>query len=242
MAGVAALAAAILAGAPARAATGGASASGPDLGAAPSLLGGTAPVAASQADQDMLAPPPGGATARTVAAIHGRLQAARGGRRVVLALFDAQRGWTPIGSAGADRDGTFVVSWRPQHIGRFLLRASVSGRTTAAGHATGPTAPIDVYRRVIATFFGPGSYGSRTACGQILTPELIGVAHRTLPCGTLVDISYGAQTISVPVVDRGPYANGASYDLTTATAEALGVSDTVRIGAVAIRTGALGSD
>ena len=44
----------------------------------------------------------------------------------------------------------------------------------------------------IATWFGPGFYGKKTACGQTLTPAIVGVANRTLPCGTLVKVSYGA--------------------------------------------------
>ncbi len=56
-----------------------------------------------------------------------------------------------------------------------------------------------------------------------LRKATLGVAHKTLPCGSLVDITYGGRTISVPVVDRGPYSHGVSYDLTIATARALGV-------------------
>ena len=65
-----------------------------------------------------------------------------------------------------------------------------------------------------------------------MTHRLLGVAHRTLPCGTKVALLYKGRTITVPVVDRGPFGHGASYDLTSATAEALGVTQTARIGAV----------
>ena len=34
------------------------------------------------------------------------------------------------------------------------------------------------------SWYGPGLYGNGTACGQRLTKGLVGVAHRTLPCGT----------------------------------------------------------
>src|SRR5689334_23079852 len=67
----------------------------------------------------------------------------------------------------------------------------------------------------LATWFGPGFYGQRTACGQTLTPALLGLAHRTLPCGTLVSVSYRGRRLTLPVIDRGPYANnGAQWDLT----------------------------
>jgi hypothetical protein len=164
-----------------------------------------------------------------VALVRGRLTPAQAGRSVVLAILEAGRGWVNLGAARADAAGGFVVAWRPRHLGRVLLRAS------APGTSLRPTAPAEVYLPVVATWFGPGSYGSRTACGQILTPDLVGVAHRSLPCGTMVDIVYGNQAISVPVVDRGPFTAGVSYDLTAATAQALGVTDTVHIGAVAVR-------
>jgi rare lipoprotein A len=82
----------------------------------------------------------------------------------------------------------------------------------------------------IATWFGPGFYGKRTACGQKLTPGVIGVANRTLPCGTLVKVTYSSHTLTIPVLDRGPYSHiGADWDLTAGAAHALGISDTVRI-------------
>jgi rare lipoprotein A (peptidoglycan hydrolase) len=70
----------------------------------------------------------------------------------------------------------------------------------------------------------------------MMSSTLLGVAHRSLPCGTLVDLSYGGHEITVPVVDRGPYRHGVSWDLTTATSQALGIDQTVRIGALALHT------
>ncbi|GAC1438678.1 MAG: hypothetical protein NVSMB51_15060 [Solirubrobacteraceae bacterium] len=79
-------------------------------------------------------------------------------------------------------------------------------------------------RRV--TFFGPGLFGSRTACGQRLTPHLAGVAHRTLPCGTPVTLLHNGRFLTVRVVDRGPYTRGVTFDLTSATARAIGLAGT----------------
>ena len=69
------------------------------------------------------------------------------------------------------------------------------------------------------SWYGPGFYGHRTACGEILTKTLIGVANKTLPCGTLVDFKVKGsdgvtREIIVPVVDRGPYVAGRQWDLT----------------------------
>jgi rare lipoprotein A len=95
---------------------------------------------------------------------------------------------------------------------------SSNGASTSTIHPTG-----------IATWFGPGFYGKKTACGQKLTPSVIGVANRTLPCGTLVKVSYKGHTLTVPVLDRGPYAHHADWDLTAGAAQALGITETVRI-------------
>ena len=83
----------------------------------------------------------------------------------------------------------------------------------------------------MATWYGPGFYGHTTACGQKLTPKLVGLASRTLPCGTLVRISYGGHLLTAPVLDRGPYGHsGAMWDLTSGAARALEIKETVRIG------------
>jgi hypothetical protein len=78
---------------------------------------------------------------------------------------------------------------------------------------------------VIASWYGPGFYGNRTACGQVYTPEIIGVAHRTLRCGTMLTLEYRGRTMTVPVIDRGPYIAGRTLDLSNATRLAMGCPD-----------------
>jgi rare lipoprotein A (peptidoglycan hydrolase) len=110
---------------------------------------------------------------------------------------------------------------------------AVSAAATAAGGVGAPTsAPVKskVHSSGLATWFGPGFFGKQTACGQTLTPSVIGVANRTLPCGTLVKVTYGSHVLVLPVLDRGPYGGiGADWDLTAGAAEALDVTETVRI-------------
>ena len=72
-----------------------------------------------------------------------------------------------------------------------------------------------------ATWYGPGFYGHRTACGGTLSPGRVGVANKTLPCGTRVRLRYRGRTVTAPVIDRGPYAGGRTYDLTAATKQRL---------------------
>ncbi len=87
------------------------------------------------------------------------------------------------------------------------------------------------YRPAKATWYGPGLYGNKMACGETLRHRTLGVAHKRLPCGTKVALRYRGHTVVVPVIDRGPYSRGVAYDLTQATARALGMTQTSRIAA-----------
>jgi rare lipoprotein A (peptidoglycan hydrolase) len=80
-----------------------------------------------------------------------------------------------------------------------------------------------------ATWYGPGFYGRRTACGILLRHSTQGVAHRRLPCGTRVTFTFGGHSRTVPVIDRGPFARGVDWDLTQATARALGLDRTASV-------------
>ncbi len=137
--------------------------------------------------------------------------------------------WLATSHATIGSDGSFTAYWKSNRPGPLAFRAVLSSGATTARSAW-PTVDVVVYRMAIATIYGPGFWGSRTACGQILHKTTIGVAHRTLPCGTRVSIYYDGRTIVVPVIDRGPYANGADWDLTTATARALGMDTTANVG------------
>ena len=73
-----------------------------------------------------------------------------------------------------------------------------------------------------ATWYGPGFWGRQTACGAPLTKGTLGVAHKKLPCGTQVTFSHNGLSVTVPVIDRGPYTKGYKWDLTKATAKSIG--------------------
>jgi rare lipoprotein A len=109
-------------------------------------------------------------------------------------------------------------------IARAGAPATAGGTSSGTANAKPKTHPTG-----IATWFGPGMYGQQTACGQTLTPAVVGVANRTLPCGTLVQVTYRGHTLVLPVLDRGPYANHADWDLTASAAEKLEITETVRI-------------
>jgi rare lipoprotein A len=130
--------------------------------------------------------------------------------------------WTPTVQARIGSDGSFSAVWQTNHIGRFAIRAVLtSGQSGATSASDWPTVSVIVYRPSIATWYADN--GSRTACGVVLHRNTLGVANRTLPCGTQVALYYQGKAITVPVIDRGPYANHADWDLTQATAKLLSV-------------------
>jgi hypothetical protein len=73
-----------------------------------------------------------------------------------------------------------------------------------------------------ASWYGPGFFGNKTACGQTLRRSTQGVAHKTLPCGSKVLIGYKGRFVLTTVIDRGPYVRGRAWDLTSATRSSLG--------------------
>jgi len=87
----------------------------------------------------------------------------------------------------------------------------------------------------VATWYGPGFFGERTACGQRLGRKTIGVAHRHLPCGTKVTLKYRSHYVRARVIDRGPYTSGVRWDLTQKTARKLHLTTTDTIRAAPIK-------
>jgi len=102
-------------------------------------------------------------------------------------------------------------------------QASTGGASTVADSGTpaGSEIAFAPMQWAGATWYGPGLWGRHTACGQLLGPDTIGVAHRSLPCGTTVKCVYQGHSIVTQVIDRGPYSRGNAWDLTQAAARAL---------------------
>lgn len=130
-------------------------------------------------------------------------------------------GWIDVAAAHSSASGRFVLHAWPRRIGAFTMRVVVSG-VPGDADPDGASAKVYVYHQVIASWYGPGG---RTACGQELTAYTLGVANKTLPCGTIVTLRYRNRTVRVRVIDRGPYVAGRDYDLTYATKRALRAGD-----------------
>lgn len=159
--------------------------------------------------------------------VRGRLLPATSGRRVVLEAAGAHGGWHRIAGSRSDRAGRYrlTTTTRGSGIKRLRVRFSGDGQNAAA---LGRLRPLEVFRTASVSTYGgsDGLDGSRLACGGTLSSSMLGVADRTLPCGTRITLRYGGHEVRVPVIDRGPYAGDREYDLTSATAARLGFSGT----------------
>ena len=109
--------------------------------------------------------------------------------------------------------------------GAIPAQAGTGGVSTVSSEGATATGSNLVFsspmRSAGATWYGPGLYGNHTACGQTLRPGTIGVAHRTLPCGTAVKFAYHGRQLVARVIDRGPYTKGNAFDLTNGARRAL---------------------
>lgn len=76
----------------------------------------------------------------------------------------------------------------------------------------------------LASWYGPGLEGQLTASGEVFDPYGFTAAHRTLPLGTQLTVSYAGRSVQVTVNDRGPYSGGRDLDLSQGAAEYLGLT------------------
>ncbi|HTA15933.1 MAG TPA: septal ring lytic transglycosylase RlpA family protein [Solirubrobacteraceae bacterium] len=151
------------------------------------------------------------------ASVRGTLRPRLGGRAVELQRL-GRHGWRSISHTLTRASGRFVLRYTPRHLLSERVRVVFVGdpRDLSTHRNVGR---LRSYRLAGASWYGGG--GS-LACGGELTGATMGVANKTLPCGTLVTLRYGGRSVRVPVVDRGPYVAGRDFDLTEATKRALG--------------------
>jgi len=151
----------------------------------------------------------------------GTLSPGLPGRTITLQAM-GRHGWHDVAHTHTAAKGRFHLRYAPRQTGSERVRVHFDGD---AGDlpAHRRLGRLNVYRLAEASWYGGG--GS-LACGGSLTSGMLGVANKTLPCGTLVTLRYGARSVRVPVVDRGPYVAGREFDLTEATKQALGFGDT----------------
>jgi rare lipoprotein A len=160
------------------------------------------------------------------ASVSGTLRGGRSliglaGRMISLQAFTGGR-WSTLAGTRTERLGIFHLRFSPRRLGSEVVRLRFAGEPDLRSSRR-PLGRLNVYRSVEVSWYGGA--GS-LACGGSLESSTMGVASRTLPCGTLVTLRFDGRSVRVPVIDRGPYVEGREFDLTQATKDALGFGDT----------------
>ena len=91
------------------------------------------------------------------------------------------------------------------------------GQTVAPAAAPTSADRPALFQTGIASTYGEGDgfEGNRTACGQVFHTNAVQIAHKSLPCGTLVRVEDAntGRSVEAQVTDRGPYVPGRIVDL-----------------------------
>ncbi len=125
--------------------------------------------------------------------------------RVVTLQALGSHGWRTLAHTLTGREGRYRLRYVPRQTVSEQVRLRFAGDTEDLGSHR-RLGRLNVYRLTQASWYGGGG---ELACGGELTSTTMGVANKTLPCGTLVTLRYDGRTVRVPVIDRGPYVGGA---------------------------------
>jgi rare lipoprotein A len=126
--------------------------------------------------------------------------------------------WRTLAETHTGAQGRYRLRYTPRRGAGEEVRVYFAGASleSAAHRRVGR---LDVFHLAEASWYGGGG---TLACGGELTSSTLGVANKTLPCGTLLTLRYDGRSVRVPVIDRGPFVPGREFDLTEATKAALG--------------------
>ena len=190
-------------------------------GGADRLHGAPARPAAPAALAASAATPTVSASARTVARA-ARDPAAKSprARRPIPPAHPVPAAFRPAPGASSDAEVRSELAQMEAIQHRQRQAALSAAAANLAGLLPWAHEPRSGLQSSVASVFT--DYGLGLACGGVLGRSELGVAHKTAPCGTLITFTYAGRSLTVPVIDRGPYIVGREWDLTGATAAALG--------------------
>ena len=109
--------------------------------------------------------------------------------------------------------------------------AALSLGTSVLAPATAAAAPKEKAASGLASWYGPGFHGRRTASGESFNANALTAAHRSLPFGARVRVvnQRNGRSVVVRINDRGPFAGGRVIDLSKAAAQSIGISGVGRV-------------
>jgi rare lipoprotein A len=139
------------------------------------------------------------------------------------------------GAAGPLRDDLATDGTDGDARAAVRLVAADAPATVPAPPVRPPTVPVRANRTAlepaisawdgVASWYGEGFAGERTASGERFDPAGFTAAHRTLAFGTRLRVTHlrTGRSVEVVVTDRGPYVRGRDLDLSRAAAETIGL-------------------
>ena len=124
--------------------------------------------------------------------------------------------------ASLSNKNRIVKSFLPLLIALFMIMLSACAPYQARKH--GGT----YHSQGIASWYGPGFYGHKTASGEKFTAKGLTAAHKTLPFGTMLRVTNidNGRSVVVRVNDRGPFVRNRIIDLSKSAAEKIGMMGT----------------
>lgn len=112
-----------------------------------------------------------------------------------------------------------------------LVAADTLGQVVEATLAQAVAATPPPSQSGIASWYGPGFHGRKTANGETFNMDALTAAHRWLPFGSLVRVQnmINGRSVDVRINDRGPFIKQRIIDLSRAAAKALGLGGTKQV-------------
>lgn len=116
-------------------------------------------------------------------------------------------------------------------LGGILALALVEQRTSrpSAVAVEGVPAPGGGWYSAVAASRGTPGDAQRTSCGLVLTGKSLGVTHPVLPCGAVIVLRYGGDTVLTEVIDNNLRNPNRQLELTEGLARLLGLDGVQKV-------------
>jgi rare lipoprotein A len=130
----------------------------------------------------------------------------------------------PNSTRDPEQDALQVANRLRRLLGNAQPLRQVSNRPKRAPQEIA-LGPIRFRSQGMASWYGPGFHGNMSASGEVFNQNALTAAHRTLPFGTLVEVTNldNGRTVTVRINDRGPYSGDRVIDLSEGAARVLGL-------------------
>jgi hypothetical protein len=108
----------------------------------------------------------------------------------------------------------------------LVAGAAALAYTLRSHHSSTLPAGAGPWSTALAAPYTPASAQRKSACGVVIHPDTVGIAHPVLPCGVKLYLRFRGREVLTQVIDRGRTGAGHEFDLTQALASLLGLHGT----------------